>query len=244
MDEDLMAGYEGTPTATPAPDADAKPEDVIETKPEPKFVQLTEEEVADLKARAAQIDEIKATHTKGLDTAFGKIGGIERMLQEFQKGGIGEISEDDFQEIKDEYPELLGSLVKGMNRALAKAKPQDTEALQKTIASTAMEIAQHEVAKDRLFDAVPDWQEVVKTPEFNEFASKLDVKDQEKLGGWDARFIAGKIKEFKSKVEPKAEPKPDARKDRFNAAVNPRGSGAVASSPSDLDSFHAGYNSG
>ena len=252
-----------SPTATPD-----KPEQVAQPVAEvvaPKYAQITEDELNDLKARAAKIDEIKATQEKSFGTAFGKIGGIERVLQQLQAmPTLGELSQDDFVELKEQFPELAEMQVKGLNRALAKLKatapaagidPLRVEELVQERIGTAMQKAEVDKRAEQVtaLDADhPDWRELVAKPEFEVWKATQPTRFQKTFSKtWDADFLSDAFADFKAslnKPKPAAAPAPvvpqSTRKDRLAAAVNPRGTGGHAPGPSEDDDFNAGFNSG
>jgi hypothetical protein len=108
---------------------------------------------------------------------------------------------------------------------------------------------------DRIVNAVlPNWRTEVKAPEYKEWFLKQDAATQ-KLGASqdpdDAATLMGKYAAHKAaKAAPaKKTPAPaqaannSARRERFAAAVAPKGSGGFKPAKTDLDDFSAGYNS-
>ena len=248
------AGDEPAKTEEKTPEPTATPAE--EVKPEVKYAQITEDDLAALRAKVATIDDLKATLEKSNGTAFGKIGGIERVLKELQAGGqsIGELSPDDFAELKESFPELADMTAKGLNRALAKLKGNPAPAIDQTkvdelvqqgVAKTLEQRqAQEQVEADKALTAEhADWREVKEKPEFKTWLQTQPQRVQKTYAKtWDADFLADVFTAFKA-VKPAA-PKPadNTRKDRLAAAVNPRGTGGHAPAPSDDDDFNAGFN--
>lgn len=260
-DADFASGLSETPTATASqPTATPAADKVVDPAPAvveaPKYAQITEDELNDLRTRAARIDEIKATQDKSFGTAFGKIGGIERVLADLKAGGaLGELSVDDFTELKEQFPELAEMQVAGLNRALAKMKAPVSDPAQfdaKVQELLAPVIARAEAAEQLaqaserrlLTKAHPDWQAVVALPKFGEWAATQPEETRQMLAsGWDADAIGQALTAFKKATAPAVAPQLAARKGVMAAAVTPRGTGGHAPGNSEDDDFNAGFNS-
>lgn len=174
-DDDFNAGYGGDkePTATPAPTPEPTDQPTPAPTEAPKYVQITEQDWQSLTARAAKIDEIGATLDKKLDTAFGKIGGIERFVKDLQTqtpaGEAVKVDEDAFKELVDEYPELGKLTANAFNKAIAKFRGTggaDPAAIEKIVAPRVQE-ATEKVIGETLNLVLPKWKEHVKTPDFS-----------------------------------------------------------------------------
>jgi hypothetical protein len=193
------------PSPTPAP------------SPAPEYVQVTKEDWDRVSQTAAKITEIEATVGKMRDTTFGKIGGLERTLATLQQqtpsGAAVELSDEDFAEMKAEYPELSELTRNAVNKALGRLKgtggaPVDT----KVIATEVREAVQSEVI-DSTLDAIldGDWREEVKKPAYAEWFKTQDAEVQ-KLGASDKlRDAARLMRKFKAHLDapaPVATPAP------------------------------------
>ena len=241
------------PTETPA-EVKTEVAPVVEAL---KYAQITEDELNDLRTRAARIDEMKATQDKSFGTAFGKIGGIERVLADLKAGQhLGELSVDDFAEMKEQFPELAEMQVAGLNRALAKMKtpaPDSAQLDTKMQELLAPVIARAEAAEKMaqaaerraLTKAHPDWNAVVALPAFGEWAAKQPDETRQMLAsGWDADAIAQALTTYKqAMLPPVVPPKNSARKDVIASAVTPRGTGGHAPGRTEDDDFLDGINS-
>lgn len=275
-DADFEAGFNAAPTAaTTTPQADATPEAVAEEsrnapevaaeQPKPEYVQLTKQERDDLMAKAAQLDEYRSEHTKKLDQAFGKIGGVQQLVAQLQAatqaGKQVTVSEEDFEELaKEGYQDLAQMTAAGLNRALAKmglkgnggdapvfgeeqAKALFTQQGADLRKSLKDEVRQ-ELAEEALTDKHADWKQVLNTPEFAAWRDKNKVAERKDRSGalfsesLVPSFIGDIITEFKD-----SQKQVNARKDRLAAAVPPKGSGGHASSTKDEDEFDKGFNS-
>lgn len=191
----FQAGFDSddddAPTETPAPaPSPAEPAPTPAPSPEPKYVQITEEEWNSTRTRAAKVDEIEATWNRKLDTAFGKVGGIERKLAELQtatpQGEALQLDEADFADLKDQYPEIGELTLKAMNKALSRIKGTagvDSEALNKQLESKLGEATaaiRRELEEERLEDVLPNWKQEVNTPAFDAWITAQK--------GWDTRL--------------------------------------------------------
>lgn len=248
--DDFMAGISGAPTATPEPATELVKTEV--PTPALHVANLTEDELIALRVSAAMVPEIKATLEKQFGTAFGKIGGIERALNERKGVAVGKLSGAEFKRLgeanfgefatllADDLSEILASKITAAPAAAA-IEPARVE----EIINARVEKVKQEMQVDRLDDLQADWREVVYTPAFSKFVGTLPEADRTRLNGWDARFIAKKVTEFKAASAPKPAPKPadTTRKNRLAEAVTPRGVGGHAPAPSSDDDYMAGIKS-
>lgn len=212
----------------------------------PKYVQITEEEWNATKARAARVDEISATLDRRFDTAFGKMGGIERVLAKLQtetpEGQSVAVDEADFAELAEQYPEIAKLQLSGLNKALAKMKGTggaDPVAFEK-IMGERVESVRSEIIELSLEAAFPDWKDDVKTPKFADWlkAQPADVQalaNSAKLG--DAAKMLRSF--YKAAETPASTPapttapapaQPSTRQRQIAAAVNPKGEGSAPAS--------------
>lgn len=250
VDEDaaFAAGLQDLPTETPV--AAKEPEEpaaqVEPVEQAPKYAQITEEQWQEIQSRAARADELKATLEKVSGTAFGKIGGIERTLQQLQSSGVGQVSAEDFTKLSAEFPDLAEMLVEGLNAALKKApRAQQVDLAEvegKFNAALAERLDKQELALETrlLTSRHKDWREVVATPEFQAWQLTKPITFQQQLAGRDSDFIADALTEFKT-----ARKAADAntRRGRIEAAVTPRGTGGNATHDTE-DPFMAGLRTG
>lgn len=254
--EDENAQPTETPAAAPAPaqPAEAPP-------PAPEYVQVTKADWDTVSQRAAKIDEIAATLGNRFDQAFGKMGGLERKLAELQtgtpKGETVQVSDEDFAELKEEYPGLSELTVKGLNRMLGKLKGTgsiDPQAIEKAVAPLRDEM---------LETAFPGWKEDVKTPDFAAWR-KTQGPEVEQLAASDKHADAAKLlrmfyartktEALKPAAAPAATPAPPApaaptapaqpsmRSRQIAAAVALRGDSAAPPSTSGKTPFMAGFD--
>lgn len=246
------AGFDGfgteelTPTETPV--VEDKVEEVVEVPPEPEapapeFMQITKSQFDDLMAKASQVDTLRSMS----DKAFGKIGGIERVLTELRQSPQGQpvqLSEDDFAELKGEFPELAELQMKGMQRLLGKLRvPQvDTSAIEQMVGDRVTSTRSELV--DTTLDAIVDgdWKEEAKS---EKFASWIEGQsnDIKALGGSDSLRDAAKLMRLYKNHRDAPPPAPvttSSTSRRIAAAVSPKGTNAVTSTnQTEDDAFNA-----
>jgi Arc/MetJ-type ribon-helix-helix transcriptional regulator len=242
QDDDLMAGFESDPTETP--DRTEQPQDETPAAAEPpqqaapKYAQITEDEYLSLKATAAKIPEIEARFQQQQDKAFGKIGGLERLIQESRASGGG-LAKEDVDQFRGDFPELASVLDKMVG---AKQSFNADEVVKPAITELERKWEMRAVKR-----AHPDWQEVSQSQDFRAWAAAKPPEFQQQLAvSWDSDFLADTLTEFKqARKAPAAPPPPkgSSRKDVLASAIQPRGSVAHQGG-NDEDEFTAGFNAG
>lgn len=236
INSDEQAGFDNDddmPTGQPPATEDDEPQQPAQqAQPEPQveYAQLTKAEWEEVKARAARIDEIRATQDKSFGTIGNTIRGMQETLKAAQSGAQVEIAQADIDALRDDFPPLAAALEKvrsmraiPVNAGLDPAKLD--ELVQERVAPVLESIGTRvdQAVEMRLLTKMhPDWKTVTQSPEFQAFVPTLPKTEQEQLAdSWDSDFIGSVLTKFKA---PKA--KPDTtRKSRFDAAVTPRGSG-------------------
>lgn len=253
------SGPPAAPAATPA-------------APGPKKVEVDEAELQALRTRAAGSEDFASFQQK-FDKAFGQIGSlkqaIDKLRTETPAGEKVEVSEADFKELVDAYPEIGKLTAQGLNKAMAKVRGTggaDPEAIDKMV-TERVAAARTEIATEvtgRVTDAVlngivPRWRDQVKTPAFDAWfkAQPLDVQA---LGASDDLGDAAvMLRLYRRHTErpaptpaPSAGPAAPAQAGRGNtrqrqiaAAVSTRGDGAASTSaPAQDDDFDSGFKTG
>lgn len=267
-DVDFDAGFAGTPTETPekpqisseetaqAQDATttenaAQPDATPTENPpaEPKYVQITEAEFNALKALPQRLDQ-----------AFGKIGGVERIMQTLQtqqnrqpSGQPLTLSEADFAELKEEFPDLAELHMKGMQRVLERFSipGADPQAIEKVVSERTAAV-RNELVDSRLDEIVDgNWRQEVNSQKFQDWINNQadDVKalaESDSLR--DAAMLMRKFKVFRDTPPPPAQETkpatPNVKSRVIAAAVPPKGNQAVSRQPTAEDDFEAGFKSG
>lgn len=233
---------------------------------------LTPEEIERLRKTAETVSQLKATIERQFGTAFGKMGSIEQTIRAIQAqtpaGQPITFSEDDFEELKNEYPELTSVLVKGLNRRAERLKgtappsppapaPESAPAAApgptpEQLVEQAADAAERRLVARQLTARRKDWREVVGDPDsqtpFRQWLAQQPPDYQFRiLDSMDPDEIIGAIDAFEQqtkKTKPAAPPASN-RANRFKDAVPPRGTGAPppAVTPSEEEAFLEGFRS-
>lgn len=276
VDDDFNAGFnEPTPTLTPTPDVVDSPIEEAVAKveepapaPEPEYAKITKTDYDDLLRRAASIDEVKTEHKKLLDSAFGRLGSqqqlLERLQSSTQAGKPVEVTPADFEELVNEgFTELANMQAAGLNRILGKMQLRGTAPVEsldpakigeifdqrftpqrEQLTKELRESIRADLAKEALEEAHEGWMELVNTKEFNEWADANKIREKKDRSGVlfeesiNANFVGKVIADFKAQQK-----KSSARQNVLEASVAPRGSGGIAPSSTEDDEFLKGFNS-
>lgn len=279
-DADFDAGFAGAPTVTPEkpaagtegekpqaestaaePTAQTTEQQPTETPAAPKYVQLTEDQLNELQAKAREVDNLKAVPQR-IDQAFGKLGGIERIIHDLRKQQTGQpqgqplqLSEADFAELKQQFPEVAELHLKGMQRVLERIRipGADPQAIEKVVSERTAAV-RTELVDSRLDEIVDgDWRQEVNSQAFKDWLPKQPAEvqalaDSDSLR--DAAALMRKFKSFRDAPAPTPTPQhtpaatPTVKSRVIAAAVPPRGNQAVSRQPTEDDEFDAGFRSG
>lgn len=241
-----LAGFEAAMNGTALPESsekkdETKEEEVAETvvdekteetkeevkvepeKVEPPLAKVTEEQFNKLVATATTVEELKAGLEKLRGDAFGKLGGIERLVKQFEKmtdSGLEiQLTDDDFAEVDTEVPmltkplqKLLTKIVKNAKVKVPAAQSVDIESLQtkfnETVDAKVKETASklwQDFQTQLVTDRFPDWRQTVAKKEFHAWLAEQDKESpgyQDRfLTSWDAREIGGVLKKFNAHTE-------------------------------------------
>lgn len=267
-DEDFNAGFDDKVTApTETPDAIAPSEEPADAgnpaAAAPEYVQITKDELAGFRASAAAVEELRATLTSNSDKAFGKIGGIERLIKDLQAstaaGDKVQLSDEDMAEMSEEYPELASMQRKVLNAALSKVSLRGTAesfdpAVMDELVNTRLQAAMKTVderveflTESRLLSREhPDWKTIVdagKPDSKNAYRTWLATQPAEYQKTINETFDSGVLSAALTKFKAKAStPQRQSRIDL--AAAAPRGVGGHADTETDDDEFNEGFRKG
>lgn len=212
--DEFDSGFSSEPTETPADakkDEEPAPAEEKPAEPAPavEYRQVTKAEWDELTARAAAIDQIKVDHAKKLDTAFGKVGGLERKLQELQQatpaGEAVEVTDDDVAELAAEFPELGGLVLKSLQKVAGKLKGTRTasaESLNPEKLEALVSTRVIELQAEELEDQYSNWREIVGKPddkdnEYRKWLATQSAEYQQRVGStYSAGVIARSIAKF------------------------------------------------
>ncbi len=272
-------GFSDAPVEVKTPEADLGPEIPAETAPEetpvvepvveetkPAPATLTTEQIEAMIANASSVQDVRAAIAKLRDDAFGRVGGIERLIKDIQaatpQGVQVEVTEDDMKELKEEYPGLMTPLVSGLTRVLGKMKgtktvpsvPSLTQAEIESIADAKADAKVQAISQTMLRDQLRmqhrDWETVVgpkgSETEFRKWLKADAEKERQALTSFDPVYLADVISEFKATKKPKpAAPVDTTRSARLEEAVPVRGGGGKPPMPRKMtpeEEFASGFN--
>jgi hypothetical protein len=264
------AGFKGEEVATPVEPEPAEeeqveqpPEDVPEVEAA-VLAGLTETQIKELFAKAARVDSVEqelraatARTKQEVERAWGKFGEVQREIQNLQKeraaaGSFGDITEDDFRELAEEYPDLAKLQLAGLKRMFAKggggqAAPafdmtEFDQRLQQQ--QTATDARMGQMVETRLLSVMqPDWKDVVASSDFTLWKQTLDQESRQQLEStWDASYISGGIDAFRKWKDDQKQGQ-QRKQDRLLQAVAPQGVRAQRTTADEVDAFNAGFAS-
>jgi len=251
-DEEIIAdnGKEAGGKAAPA-----------EPAAEPVYAKITQADYEKLLAQVGEVPAIKAENKRLFDTAFGKLGGMQQLVDQLKAstapGAAVTVSEEDFAELAAEYPELAKLQMKGMNALLSKMKATGTGESAAPVSAAAPAVDPEQVIQQaeqrieqklefkRFTRAHPDWKAVVDGEQFKAWIAKQPADVQQGYQeSWDSDVTIPILNSFKAALKaPDPAPAPTTRQQRLSSAVPPRGTGGHAAKPTEDDDFLAGFNS-
>jgi len=267
-DAQFESGYSGqdVPTETPEqkqpePKAEQKPKSEKQDAPDPmkEVIARIEKFEASQAKLAGHIGGLTRNQEEIKQLLAASKKATENVADAPSQAQVKEAmaSPKEWEDLKSEYPEWAAATEKFMDSKLATLKaPQtlDPEAIDKRVeervAKQTAEDRQDTIDTylDNIVDG--DWSDEVKNPAFTEWLGKQPDDIKALAASNKLRDAAKMLRLYqKSKVQavkqPESEPKKDssARQRRFEAAVNPKGTGGHAPGRSDEDDFMAGYNS-
>ena len=249
-----MAGYGKTARDEPPVEEVAEPsaqqEDptpAIEAPPEPTVSNLAQE-LKDLRERvkstAGDADSVRKLH--------GEIGNINRTLKQLQGPAPAEVAPADDElaaALKDaeasaeEFPEVVGPLVKALKASLARQAPAQAapEDISERV-TTAVQKQREQDAREALADEHPDYETVRDTPDYQAWLASKTPEFQERFTTtWNPAVVAKGLTEFKDSLKAR-----ERKQNRLAAAVTPQGvpqQGKSSTLPDDAG-FSVGYNKG
>ena len=201
-------------------------------------VSVTEDQLKELMATAGSVKELTDGLKKLRDDAFGKIGGIERLIKQAEKMTDSKLdltlTDEDFAEVDSEVPMLTKPLQKLFTKILKQAKVKVPAADAVDVESLRTQFHQEIEAKmqerelnlqrgfeERLLtDRHPEWKETVVKQEFKDWLANEDKVSpgyqRTFMESWSAREIGGVLKRFnthqadveKAKLAAAPKPKP------------------------------------
>lgn len=262
--KDLAAETTTTPPSveTPAPVAATPAEPPAPEPPkEPKYVQITEDQLQQILSGVTEIGTIKAGMTKLSSDAFGRLGGVEQFINKIKEKqgdtpvGQAVLTDEDFAELKEEFPELATLILQGQKRVLGRLTGTGASGLD----ATALEARRTQEAIEVLDDneAYADWRTIVGA-EGSDVPYRQWLKTQPEAYQHKANhsknpfFVMSSIDKFHKyeadqaaaeKAKTPKTPPPDtgaARRQQLQSAIAPKGAGTVEGK-AEVDEFQEAY---
>lgn len=252
---DATAPGAGEPTEQPGAGED----------PANEYVQVTRQDFDKLMAAAAKVETVGSQ----FDKVFGTIGNLqqqqsrllERLQSETPRGATVQIDDEDFAELKENFPELAGQTKAAIERIFKKANLTGTGTpapamIDDEKVREAWKTQRIKEELEELSDLHPDWQTIVGRPddqsnEFRQWLAKQPEDYQQRiLNTTSARMTARAIDRFLDSKQQPAAPTtgtPTAsRRARLQEAVQPTGAGTRPSPQRTTpeDEFRSGFLSG
>lgn len=257
-DDQFEAGYNNAPTETP----ETKPVE----KEAPTQEQQPEEQPDPIKDLVARMEKFEASQSK----LAGHIGDLTRSREEIRQfmaaskeaaKNVSDAPSDEqvkdamgnpksWDALKEDFPEWVAATEEFLNQRLGAVKPSVDQvtldkAVEQRVASLSAEMRQEAI--DSHLDAIVDgdWEKTVGEPAFSQWLSAQPDGVKALAESSRMRDAARMLRLF---VASKATPPPKKenstkQRQRFEAALSPRSSGAHAPASSDEDEFEAGYRS-
>ena len=221
QDQDGYLSAFTEPTATPASEAqDTEPKQVSQPEPPVEYVQITKDVYDRISKAVERLPNLEQEFARRIDTAFGKIGGLERDF----KQSPGAFSDADLAPFKEDFPELHQALSKvrapaGMD--FDGVMTERTKPLVERLDSTLQEL--RETQEMAVAAVHPDYQEFTQSEAFQTWLATKDDEYRQRLAtAWSPKVIVSALNEAKKFRAPS---KKSARTDTLEAAIQPRGTG-------------------
>lgn len=236
---------------------------VVPAADEPKMAQIPEDEYRKLLDSVAKIEGIEGALEKQFGTAFGKIGGIERVLDQLKSsapaGGKIELSKEVVAELAAEFPEMaelqyktLQKLVDVLNtRPPAPEAPAAAQPSPVVVDEAAIEKRVRRTIAEETLDAFDEkWRETIGLPDSKgaipdtEFRKWLKTQPKEYATKVESTYSAAVLTDALTKFNA-AKAKAQGRREVLDAAVDVTGSGGQApdARSTDDDEFNSGFKS-
>lgn len=245
-DADFAAGFDddttAAPTETPA-NQDASTEQQTPEPAAPEYAQFTKAERDELMALREQAQ-------KQFGTAFGKIGGIERTLQQLNSGAQVDVAQEDIDNLRnDGFEPLAAALEKVRGLRSLPGAGVDQEQIDALVNQRVAAVEQKFEIR-LLSQAHPDWKQIDADPAFAAWVAGQPEEFKQGLvkasAEFDSAVVGAAMTQFKqSRSKPAATQAPDpasARRSRIAANVTPRGTGGQAAAPNATEDLMAGFS--
>ncbi len=227
---------------------------VVAPADEPKMAQIPEDEYRKLLDGVAKLGDIEGR----FDTAFGKIGGVERALDQLRSatpaGGKIELTEEVVADLAAEFPEMAQLQFKTLQKlvdVINTSTPAQISAAQPSVDVDALKTSiRRELTEETLDGFDEKWREIIGLPgkdgvipdtPFRQWLEKQPKEYATQVKStYSAAVLTGALSKFKT-----AQAKAQGRREVLDAAVEVTGSGgqAPAAGQTGDDEFNEGFKS-
>lgn len=232
-EKDFEGGFNAANGIEPAP----------EPEPEPTQEEL-DKALAERLGIASLAEDLKRLRSSN-DKVSGLTGSLKQQIEQFRsqvsQASPVEISEEDFAELKQEYPELSQTLLPGLSRILSRRVPTQQEQVREVLEDKPVGLSREQLSmQDELTMRHEDWREVTRSDDYRAWVEALpEAKRRVAENSWSVAAAAAVLDEYKASRAPK---QTQNRQERLEAAVTPRGKQTTPAQTNE-DAFTAGFQS-
>jgi hypothetical protein len=216
----------------------------------PVLAGFTEGQIKEMFGRLNKVDQLEQFSSMTRDQVFGKIGELNRTIQQLQSQhqGIQGLNAKQLKRLSEYDPDLANSLAEDLKGLIGPAQSGPSkEEIGRFVTGYVNDVVSRtvdQVSKDYevklLKTQHPDIGKIYRSPDFNAWMAAQDADTRRNLEtSFDAGYISQKLNEFKSW---RSSSKPQSN-DKLRRAAMPNRSGGRAGSGggSEEDAFLAGF---
>jgi hypothetical protein len=236
---------EAAPESDAAFEAGFSGEEPKEPEPEPpKLANLTDEQLTELLAKAAEVDKLREQQSK----VFGSLGSLKQSIDALRNqprptATAVQVTKANLSKLSEMFPEMAEALASDLSGVLQGGSAPDSTAMEQQLEqkfNQQLQATQMKFEKKVLTAMHPDWQEVVSSTEFSQWRDTLSDEAKQQLETtWDAEIVGSALSSYKD-WKSKAVQGQQAKQRRLQAAITPRGS-AQAPVTTEDDAFLMGF---
>jgi hypothetical protein len=213
-------------------------ETVTEPEESPVLAGMTESQIKTLLSKAAMFDEFEQSNKQRFDQVFGKIGELNRSLQQ-KPSAPSEATVNRLKQIWDE--DSVSALIDALSESRGGVDQAHIEQLIQD-RTAEIEARTRQAMEERfMYQLDPEWNTKRASPEYRLWLGTLQPEDADKVvNAANAIEFAGHLKRFDAWKD--AGVKRQQNKDRLAKAVTVQGAPSVTSpKPTSEDAFIAGF---
>jgi hypothetical protein len=187
------------------------------------------DKLAALVAKMPKLDELENMTQAEIRKVHGKIGEINRAVQELQKSqgntAAVKLAGVKLTRLQEEYPELAELLTQDLSESGATTgEPSQPNVNIGDEVAKVREDLSKEMQANLLTIQHRDWHQVIQSPAFAEWKQTLPEADRTELdNSWNAMYLGEKLTQFKD-YNAQKQTGATQRKERLNRAITPKGS--------------------